>query len=64
MRHKNANTSALTAALQSDLPTLKAEAEKLLKAAEKKHGTFVEQADSLGINVRALHRIRALLRGE
>lgn len=59
MRRTNHNTSALIASLRSDLPTLRNEATKLIKAAMKEHGTQQKAAAALGTYDRSL---RTMLR--
>lgn len=61
VRYKNPNTTALIASLECSLPTLRAEAVRLVREAANDHDTYVAQAESLGVNPRAMYRIRALM---
>lgn len=62
-RLANHNTSALSASLQSTLPTMRAEAQRLIRAAIESHATKESAAKSLGMNARALNRLEELLHG-
>lgn len=61
MNRVNYNTTALVSSLSSGLPTMQAESRRLVEEAIAKHETFDEAARSLGIPVRALHRLRTML---
>lgn len=60
MRHKNPNTTALTSAMQSDLPSLREEARRLIVEAAALP-TIAERAKALGVNERTFYRLVKLL---
>ncbi len=61
MRHKNPNTTALSASLESELPTMREEARRLIREAASLP-TAAERARSLGVNERAFYRLVKLMR--
>jgi hypothetical protein len=62
MRVKNYNTSALMAALKSDLPTMRREATRLIKAAMREHKTQQKAAEALGTYDRSLRAMLTIIR--
>jgi len=61
MRVKNYNTSALMASLQSELPTMRKEATRLIKAAMRKHKTQQRAAEALGTYDRSLRTMLTII---
>jgi hypothetical protein len=61
MRRVNHNTSALTSALKSDLPTLRKEARRLVLRALETEGTQQKAAAALGTYDRSLRIMLKLI---
>lgn len=63
MRYANQNTSALMASLQCSLPDMRATATRVVQGAIEHHATLAEAAETLGVSLRAIHKLKDLAGG-
>jgi hypothetical protein len=61
IERKSYNLRALNASLRSDLPTMRAEAEKVIAKAIAEHETLTDAGNSLGIPYGSFVRLRKAL---